>query len=140
MPRALQLGVLEARWWDKGNHSVRPLFDALAGIHANNPFAYRYEMFSNHKSFHELLFTMGKSRTVRRVHIAAHGTDTGIQCSNESISRTKIRNAVLNLTIDGMFFGSCALGSKENARFFLARMDGHINKIKWVAGYEENVN
>ena len=38
--------VIESRWWSDGNHSVRPLFEALAGIHYDNPSAFYYDMFS----------------------------------------------------------------------------------------------
>lgn len=48
--KRLDLAVIESRWWDTSNDSVRGLFDLLAGMRKDNPFAYHYEMFN--KAFH----------------------------------------------------------------------------------------
>jgi hypothetical protein len=73
----VELAVLEARWWDHGNHSVRPLFDTLAGMHHNNPFAYRYEMFIDKDSFQSLVESLGRTRGINYLHIASHGEENG---------------------------------------------------------------
>ena len=38
----LDLAVIESRWWNEGNDSVKGVFDTLAGIVTGNPFGYHY--------------------------------------------------------------------------------------------------
>ena len=51
----LDLAVVESRWWEKGNVSVRGLFEVIAAILKAGPDAYHYEMFNNRDSLKEIV-------------------------------------------------------------------------------------
>ena len=55
MAERLDLAVIESRWWDRSNDSVRGVFDMLAGNLMDNPFGYHYEMFNNTASIREII-------------------------------------------------------------------------------------
>ena len=69
----LDLAVIESRWEEDGNSSVRGLFDLLADIHEDNPSDYHYEMFNNQASLEEIILrTAGRKRNL---YIASHAND-----------------------------------------------------------------
>jgi hypothetical protein len=65
--------VLESRWWEEGNHSVRGLFAAVAEIHYGNPSAFFYDMFAEEHSLATLLDTRADDGTTEVVYLATHG-------------------------------------------------------------------
>ena len=67
---AMDLAVIESRWWDEGNDSVRSKFDMLAAIHTGNPFNYHYEMFSSSESFVGILRRVAEKNDIHHVYIA----------------------------------------------------------------------
>ena len=70
----LDLAVIESRWWQEGNHSVRPVFDTLAATLTDNPYAYHYEMFNSAESLKELVARLvEKHPAIHHLYIAAHG-------------------------------------------------------------------
>ena len=71
MEGRLDLAVLESRWWKTSNDSVRGLFDMLAGMHKDNPFACHYEMFNNADSLKELIPRIAKVKDVHNIYIGA---------------------------------------------------------------------
>ena len=90
------ISIIETRWWDKGNHSIRPLFEAVAGIHFNNPSAFYYDMFSNRSSLKSILSTRCNDEVTKVIYLATHGNDNEIGQSSElAISRTEFRNDLL---------------------------------------------
>ena len=71
--RMLDLAVIESRWWERGNVSVRGLFDLIASIQKGNPDAYHYEMFNNAASFREIAYRVARKNHIRHLVVAAHG-------------------------------------------------------------------
>ncbi|MDQ3558320.1 MAG: hypothetical protein M3453_03885, partial [Pseudomonadota bacterium] len=53
------IAVVESRWWDIGNDSVRPLFEAFASIHCDNSHSFTYDMFNGKESFGRILARLG---------------------------------------------------------------------------------
>ena len=56
------LAVIEGRWNGSGNDSVRPLFETLAGIVEENPYAIRYDMFAEAASLETIINDIAKSK------------------------------------------------------------------------------
>ena len=136
MNTTLDLAVLESRWWQEGNHSVRGVFDMLASIHADTPYGYYYEMFSK-ESIVEILQRVAKRSDIHHVYVGAHGDDTSIYGpSNTRISRTVLKNAIRDVgprRLYGLFFGCCRFGKTVDE---LASMGTNLT---WIAGYKEEV-
>ena len=137
MEERLDLAVIESRWWERSNDSVRGLFDMLAGIHHSNPFAYHYEMFNNTESLRDVISRVADNSDIRNVYVGAHGSDAEIYGpGNERISRTVIGNTLEQLSakkLHGLFFGCCGFGNQiEN----LAKR----TNLTWIAGYTEDVD
>lgn len=137
------LAVMEARWWDDGNHSVRGLFESVCGLATGNPFSFRYDMFCDRSSLATSLGHVGADQTFNSVYLAAHGDEAGLQGSpNHDISRAQLRNlfreANQNFWISGLYFGSCLICNEANARFFFDQANGI--RVNWIAGYSKSVD
>jgi hypothetical protein len=137
------LAVIESRWWTDGNDSVRPLFETLAGIVEGNPHSVRYDMFIEKTSLSELIVDIAAKGTCHSIYIGAHGNDTMIKgLGKAEISRTVLRNMLSKsnkkATVTGIYFGSCLVGTKENAAFWLSKKAK--TGLKWVAGYTKSIN
>ena len=135
---SLDLAVIESRWWKQGNHSVRGIFDALAGIHVDNPYGYHYEMFNNTESIKELLPRLIKDSTIHYVYVSAHGGVKEISgAADNRISRTVLKNIfehVHGKQLYGVFFGSCCFGCQTQ------ELMGRKNGATWIAGYEKDID
>ena len=110
MEGRLDLAVLESRWWKTSNDSVRGLFDMLAGMHKDNPFAYHYEMFNNADSLRELIPRIAKMKDVHNIYIGAHGAEDGsaLLCPGGRVSRTVLANILQPISarrLYGLFLG-----------------------------------
>lgn len=137
----LDLAVLESRWWEEGNSSVRGLFDLLADIRKDNPSAYHYEMFNNVDSLREIIHRIVPR--VSNIYIASHGNEEFL-CGAEgreenAISRARLRNILRDLKeqgihLDGLYFGSCGFMNRDNAAFL---WEGDGVDISWMAGYSD---
>lgn len=137
------MAIVESRWWDNGNDSVRPLFETLAGIVEENPHAVRYDMFAEEKSLRCIIADISSNAALHSLYIAAHGNDGSVfGLGNCEISRTVLRNmmrdANTNKTICGIYFGSCLVANKENALFWLKSTPP--THLQWIAGYENSVD
>lgn len=137
MEDRLDLAVIESRWWERSNDSVRGLFDMLAGIHHGNPFAYHYEMFNNTESLRNVIGRIARSGDVHNIYVGAHGSDTEIHGpGNVRISRTVIGNTLEQLpagALHGLFFGCCGFGNQiENL--------ANKTSLTWIAGYTEYID
>lgn len=137
------LAVIEARWWDDGNHSVRGLFESVCGLATSNPFSFRYDMFCDESSLATSTSHIGADKTFHSIYLAAHGDETKLQGSKgHEISRTKLRNILRtanpNHTITGLYFGSCLICNEGNAGFLFDQQKG-IN-ANWIAGYSKSVD
>lgn len=139
MNERLDLAVLESRWWETSNDSVRGLFDMLAGMRKDNPFAYHYEMFNNADSLKELIPRVSEMQDVHNIYIAAHGAEDGsaLVCSGGSVSRTVLANILKPIharRLYGLFLGCCGVGLQTE--WLLLKE----TKLTWVAGYTESVD
>ncbi len=140
MAERLDLAVIESRWWDASNDSVRGLFDMLAGILMDNPFAYHYEMFSNADALEEVILRISAEKDIHNLYIAAHGDRKYLRGAGKKnkISRTKLRNTLGKIgprRLYGLFIGSCEFGinlSKIAERTRLTWIAGYTREIPWV--------
>jgi len=136
------VSILESRWWSKGNHSVRSLFEAVATIHYENPSAFFYDMFANKSSLGTILNDRGTDNATEVLYLATHGNETeiGPNAAN-SISRTEFRNLIVSANaggqIKGLYLGTCLTGNASTAKFLLENKN---TKLDWVAGYRESVD
>lgn len=137
MEERLDLAVIESRWWDRSNDSVRGIFDMLAGIHHDNPFAYHYEMFSSGDSLREIIKRIAASKDLFNIYIGAHGSETEIHGPGDiRISRTVLRNTLKEIgasKLHGLFFGCCGFGNQ------IESLASKTN-LTWIAGYTEDVD
>jgi hypothetical protein len=137
------LAVIETRWWEDGNHSVRGLFESVCGLATGNPFSFRYDMFCDESSLSTSIKNVWKDKKYKSVYLAAHGNETTIQGSTgHSISRTKLRNIIHNANkgsrLTGFYFGSCLICNDKTVRFLLHKGTGI--RVKWIAGYSKSVD
>lgn len=138
MDDRLDLAVIESRWFKKSNDSVRSLFDTLAGLHRDNPFAYHYEMFNNADALKEIVNRIARLKDIHNIYIAAHGTPNGrnIEAAGGSISRTVFRNVVEDIDarrLHGLFVGACGFGQQTERVMASAG-------LTWLAGYRGAVD
>ncbi|MGJ0454957.1 MAG: hypothetical protein ACR65T_17250 [Methylocystis sp.] len=137
------LSVIESRWWQEGNDSVRPLFETLAGIVEGNPHSVRYDMFIEEASLSELINDVARNSHLHSIYIGAHGDGNSIGgLGQATISRARLRNMFRNAnargSIGGLYFGSCLIGTAQNAAFWLS--EPPTTGLKWVAGYTRAVD
>ena len=71
----LNLAVIEGRWWESGNLTVRDLFETIAAALRENPDAYHYEMFNNGHSLGEVIPRVARKPQIKNLYIAAHGDE-----------------------------------------------------------------
>lgn len=115
------------------------LFDMLAGMHKDNPFAYHYEMFNNAASLRELILRVAKMKDVHNIYVGAHGSEDGsaLVCPGGEVSRTQLANSLQGISarqLHGLFLGCCGVGLQTE---WLLLKD---TKLTWVAGYTESVD
>jgi len=135
------MAVVESRWWDGGNHSVRALFEAIGAIHYDNPSAFYYDMFVDRSSLSSVLTTRATDGRTQVLYLATHGTQNEIcPCHGAAISRTEFRNDLIAANngsqIRGLFLGTCLTGNVNTAQFLLARE----TRLDWLAGYRDSVD
>jgi len=138
-----QLAVLEGKWSEQTNISVKGLFDILSDINFKTPHSYIYEMFCDAAALNNIVSRMGDNNDIRYLYIGAHGNQTSISGSGGNISRVQLRNTLIKLnagTMEGLFLGSCLFGDKKNSRFLLNPPNNNNPPIKWVAGYTKNID
>jgi hypothetical protein len=137
------MAVVESRWWQSGNDSVRPLFETLAGIVEGNPHSVRYDMFVEKASLSKIIADITSDRELHSIYIGAHGDSASIHGLGQArISRTELRNMLRTAnsagSIAGLYFGSCLIATKRNAAFWLTKRPK--TGLKWIAGYTESVD
>lgn len=134
--------VVESRWWSRGNHSVRALFEAVAAIHYDNPTSFYYDMFADRSSLATVLKMRGNDSQTQVVYLATHGDEKNIgPNSTNAISRTEVRNilvaANVSSQIKGLYLGTCLTGNSAVAKFFL---ENTSTQLEWIAGYRDSVD
>lgn len=144
-----KLAVVESRWWENGNDSVRGFFDTLASIHELGDKDYHYEMFNNRNSLREIVPRI--ARRVNALYIAAHGDENTIFGAegreSNAISRRVFRNIVRagvaerGGKLDGVYIGSCGFLNRNTVSFlFQPDDDGQSVRVNWLAGYSKTVD
>lgn len=136
------VSIVESRWWSRGNHSVRSLFEAVAAIHYENPSAFFYDMFVNKSSLGTILGSRCADRRTEVVYLATHGNENAIGPNSENvISRVEFRNLLTTANssgqLKGLYLGTCLTGNAKTAKFLL---EDASTKLDWVAGYRESVD
>jgi len=121
---------------------VRPLFEALSGIHYDNPSAHFYDMFSEKKSLDAVLDARCMDQQTEVIYLAAHGDATRIGgAPGHDLSRTELRNIIerrnITLQLKGLYLGTCLTGNKDMGKFFLEYAP---TNLEWLAGYGESVD
>ena len=137
------LAVIEARWWDDGNHSVKGMFESVCGLATSNPFSFRYDMFCDESSLRTTTDQVGQDLSFHSIYLAAHGDEGSLQGSpGHDISRTKLRNILRDANnaqhLTGLYLGSCLICNQTNAAFLLDLTNG--TRMKWVAGYSKSTD
>jgi hypothetical protein len=138
-----KLAVIEGKWSDRTNISVKGLFDILSDINFKTPHAYVYEMFCNSASLKNIVSRMGRNPSIRYLYIGAHGSDNAIGCSGGKVTRRQLKHALSALNagaVEGLFLGSCLFGHEENGDFLLNPPNSQNPPIKWVAGYNKSID
>lgn len=138
----LPFGVIESRWLDKGNHTVKPIFEAISAIYKNNSNAFFYDSFAEKQSLSEVLGIRAIDKSTEVIYLATHGDHKNNICTQTvDISRTELRNCIENANskkqIKGIFFGTCYTGNENIAKFLLEYKQTHL---EWIAGYSKEVN
>ncbi|WP_201727837.1 hypothetical protein [Acidocella sp. C78] len=138
------LVVLEGRWENNRNISVKGLFDLLMEMQFENIHEYHFENFATNETLRSILgHVCGNNTRKNYIYIGAHGDDNGIHGSVDRISRTQLNNILRNSiggSIKGIFFGACLFGNENNAGFFFERDVGIRRSVEWIAGYGESVD
>ena len=148
----LPISVIETKWFQETNTSVKGLFDLLADIHCHNPSAYHYEMFGSKRGFEDVFHRVARGPLTKEIYIASHGSSDGLQTpeagglNDDFLSRKFIRSTVEkflddgNKRIDGIFFGCCEFGTELAAGEILDLGSHRRNSLRWICGYQKSVD
>ncbi len=138
------LVVLEGRWENNRNISVKALFDLLMEMQFGNIHEYHFENFATGESLRAIIrHICGPYTQKRYIYIGAHGQNHHIYGSVESITRTHLNNTLrdyLGGQIRGIFFGSCLFCNENNISFFFEERHGVPNNVRWISGYGVSVD
>jgi len=144
MKNKTKIAVVEGKWFENKNISVRSLFDLVSDINFDSPHEYHYEMFNNGAALKEIMVRLASTDNIHHIYIAAHGNDGALFGSNENeeISLAKVRNAIKDINdchgkLNSIYFGSCSFGNSSNLESLL--LNGDI-QLRWIAGYTKNVD
>jgi hypothetical protein len=134
---AMDVAILESRWFSHTNQSVKPIFDLLTQAELGNRHdIIPYERFVSGQSFLDSIKYLGKISETETLYVAAHGTETDICAPNdEGVDADLIIDALdlrANTSFTGLYFGSCKFCSKENAEYMIRKS---LNLV-WIAGYD----
>jgi len=144
MPR-LRIGVVEARWEERRNRSIKPLFDVLSELYYSSTHEYEYEMPSTRESFAECVKRLAGKAGIDVLYVAAHGARNSIQLHGRDAKLTaddlviSLRDANRtrsNPGISGLFLGTCQFGTEKVAETLLS----NVPRLQWVAGYNSDID
>lgn len=137
------IALLESRWRDDSNITMRNLFELIADIATNNPNSFHYEMANTVEAVKEAIPRIASYRKCRYLCIGTHGDDGGLQFGKDhKLTRTELRNILKSIEVtdgsrlDGIYLSSCAFGTQKLANFLF---EPAIRPV-WIAGYAEYVN
>lgn len=137
-----RIGVMETKWFEHRNTSVRELFNLLSELKYEHHHAYRYEMFGGKEEFSQTFNRLSQKNGIHYIYVAAHGDESNIAGSmGEIISKKRILSAISRADeqsgrLAGLYFGSCSFDHKENMESLLTKG----TKLRWIAGYTKDVD
>lgn len=144
--KVTDFAVLESRWHDDSNLSVKPVFDMISHCYLDGSNdAIPYERFFSASSFRETVEFYKEKRQTSALYIACHGDENGltpifgdpISCIDlVTIAGADHYTETNKGRFSGLFFGSCSFLSEDNAVFLMDR----IPELRWVAGYDKDVD
>ncbi|MEB4561016.1 hypothetical protein [Pasteurella multocida] len=137
----LLFSVIESRWFDTGNDTVKSFFESIASIYCNNPSSFFHHSFNEKNSLRKALEECCKDKQTEIIYLATHGNAKAIGPDDVCISRTGLRNMISKVntkkTIKGIFLGTCETGNEYVARYLLEDKSTHL---EWVAGYNSSID
>ncbi len=133
------IAVIESKWGDADNKSIRGIYDLLSDIHFGDHHGYHYETINSKAAFDDGFIRCGLQHYY--ISINSHGSDDGLCLHNDDrISRNEIRKCLQkvkeNYYLFGIHFGACQFLDEEKVRYFY---DKPIN-VAWVSGYSEEID
>jgi hypothetical protein len=136
--------VIESRWWNAKNTSVRAIFELLADLHTGSPHGYEYEMANSKGGFLESFKRqVNKKQYTARCHyltISTHGSDKGLEMFNgDSISRIDLKEILKKderRSLIGLYLDCCNFLSEDLVRHLY---EGEISAW-WIAGYTKKAD
>lgn len=140
----LRLAVIEGRWFENQNTSMKSLFDLLSEIHCEHINGYLHEKFYNASAFQDIVRDLGARRGLHYLYVAAHGDEDAIYARNDQrIDRKTIRDLLAGIAktkgslLRGIFFGSCSFINEDTIEFF-NKVD--LGELRWIAGYGQDID
>ncbi len=137
----LPFSVIESRWFDEGNDTVKSVFESIASIHCNNSDAFLHHSFNEKNSLKIAFENCSKDKKTEVIYLATHGNSKVIGPDEVDISRTELRNIISKVnkrkTIKGLFLGTCETGNEDIARYLL---EDKTTNLEWVAGYNSTID
>lgn len=134
------LAVLESRWDDDRNLSIREIFNLISDIHTNSSHSYDYEMVNSRVAFIEAFRRYRSLERTNYLSIHCHGNEQGLCMSNkDSISRAILRNCLKgdeNRYLSGLHIGACSFINSSLVEFLYC---GDISPW-WIAGYGKDID
>jgi hypothetical protein len=136
--------VLESRWEDDSNISVKPMFDFISHRYLSDAYnAIPYERFVSLDALRHAVDYFRDCRRISSLYIGCHGDENGLDVIyGDYIKASDLLDIVSNPRhretnkgkISGLFIGSCSFCNEENVYFL---MDNEP-QLKWVAGYDRD--
>ena len=137
----MPFSVIESRWFETGNDTVKSFFESIASIYCDNSSAFLYHSFSEKNSLEIAFEKCSKDKKTEIIYLATHGNSKVIGPNNINITRTGLRNIISKVnkgkTIKGIFLGTCETGNEDIARFLLEKK---ATNLEWIAGYNSSVD
>ncbi|MGP0059791.1 MAG: hypothetical protein ACLPID_10945 [Beijerinckiaceae bacterium] len=135
------LCVIESRWWQSRNTSVRGMFELLSDLHTGSHHGYEYEMVNSRTGFQESVGRLLQYERCNYLYIATHGEESGLAMFNDDgISRAVIRNLLKKhqeeRNLVGLYLGSCSFLQPELVEFLY---EEDISPW-WIAGYSRKID
>ena len=68
MSNETKMAVVEGKWFENQNISVRGLFDLVSDINFDSPHNYHYEMFNNDAALQEIMVRLAKKDKIYNIY------------------------------------------------------------------------
>lgn len=147
MGRRRHLVVLEGRWYDQRNLSLKGVFDVLSDVLYDTPHGYYHEHFCDATALAAIARRVARWDDTYLLYIGAHGDEDGVFGSLDGVDgyvkRAQLRKALRDLegSYHGLFVASCGFLTARNAAFLLeTSFWGKRPGVRWVAGYSTPVD